>query len=107
VFGDEGAAWTDDAADRISSRLALWSSVRLRCAVAGELLGAFGILILGLGFLALAPVAWIFSPRLMEWVQYPPEWMRGYQRVVSAVVCALIGTRLVFVAITSAVETLQ
>jgi hypothetical protein len=75
--------------------------------VAGELLGAFGILILGLGFLALAPVAWIYGPRLMEWVQYPPEWMRGYQRIGSVVLCLLFGGRLVFVAITSAVETLQ
>jgi hypothetical protein len=75
--------------------------------VAGELLGAFGILILGLGFLALAPVAWIYSPRLMESAHYPPEWMRGYQRVVSVVLCLLFGGRLVFVAITSAVETLQ
>ena len=38
----------------------------LRCVVVGELLEALGILVLGLGFLALASVAWIYAPRFMD-----------------------------------------
>jgi hypothetical protein len=72
------------------------------------LLDALGILVLGLGFLALAGVAWIYAPRLMDSI-YPGQagWIRGLNRVFGAGLCALVGVGLFVGAITSAVETLR
>ncbi len=73
--------------------------------MAGKLSEALGILVLGLGFLARAGVAWTYVPRLMDSI-YPgqPGWVRGLNKVFGAGLCALTGVGLHIGAIISAGE---